>query len=321
MSETDPTSQPARKEENWERSMLEKIALDLLKEHRRSRRWGIFFKLFFAVYLVALFFAFQAQSVKPITGKHTALIDIDGVIGANADVSADSILSGLEAAFDHKDAVGVILRVNSPGGSPVQAGLINDEITRLRKKHPKVKVYTVIEDMCASGCYYIAAASDKIFADKASIVGSIGVLMDGFGFVGAMKKLGIERRLMTSGEHKGMLDPFSPLKSDEKEHAQKMLDEIHQQFISVVKAGRGDRLSKDPGLFSGLFWTGEEAVGLGLVDGLASTETVARDVIGAEDIVDYTPHEDLFERFADRFGMAFARAMGIETLRQSFTLR
>jgi protease-4 len=301
--------------------MLEKIAMDLLKEHRRSRRWGIFFKLFFAVYLVFVFVAFQAETVKPITGKHTALVDINGVIGVDADVTADNVVAGVRAAFDHKDAVGIILRMNSPGGSPVQAGLINDEITRLRKKHPKVKVYTVIEDICASGCYYVAAASDKIYADKASVVGSIGVLMDGFGFVDAMKKVGVERRLMTAGKRKGMLDPFSPLKKEDRQHAQEMLDEIHEQFISVVKAGRGDRLSKDPSLFSGLFWTGEEAVGLGLVDELASANTVARDVIGAEDIVDYTPQENLLDQFAGRFGMAFARALGIETLKQTFNLR
>jgi protease-4 len=203
----------------------------------------------------------------------------------------------------------------------VQAGLVNDEITRLRQQHPKVKVYTVIEDICASGCYYIAAASDKIFADKASIVGSIGVLMDGFGFVDAMKKLGVERRLLTAGEHKGMLDPFSPLKKEDQHHAQEMLDQIHDQFISVVKAGRGDRLSRDPKLFSGLFWTGEEAVSLGLVDELSSTDAVARDVIGAEDIVDYTPEEDFIDRFADRFGMAFAKAVGIEALGKTLNLR
>ncbi len=309
------------KREGWERGVLEHLAMESLRERRRARRWGIFFKLFFAAYLVALFVAFQADRIKPIAGKHTALIDIEGVIAQDGEVDADAVISGLREAFKQKDAVGVILRINSPGGSPVQAGYVNDEIVRLREANPDVPVYAVIGDICASGGYYIAAAADKIYADKASIVGSIGVLMDGFGFVDGMRKLGIERRLLTAGKNKGILDPFSPLDPRAREHAQRMLDQIHRQFIAKVKEGRGDRLAKNPDIFSGLFWTGEEARQLGLVDEFGSAGFVAREVLGAEEIVDYTPRHDLLNRFAQRLGMAMARTLGTDLLGGRIGLR
>ncbi|MDH3514149.1 MAG: S49 family peptidase, partial [Gammaproteobacteria bacterium] len=226
--------------------------------------------------------------------------------------NADNIISGLRAAFENKATQGIVLRANSPGGSPVQAGYIFDEIRRLRTKHPKIPLYAVIGDVCASGCYYAVAAADKIYADKASVVGSIGVLMNGFGFVDTMKKLGVERRLMTAGEHKGFLDAFAPLKPAEVKHAQQLLDEIHRQFIDTVRQGRGEALKETRDMFSGLFWTGEEAIRLGLVDSLGGASYVAREVIGAEDIVDYTYRENVFDRFARRLGTAMAQTLGTD---------
>ncbi len=307
MSGTSET--PRSDDDNWQRDVVNRLAFAALNEQRRARRWNIFFKSILLAYLFLIFFALYLpqQGGKPITvGKHTALVDVKGVIAADADASADNIVTGLRAAFEDENTVGVILRINSPGGSPVQAGYVYDEIKRLRKKYPDTKLYAVVSDMCASGGYYIAAAADEIYADKASIVGSIGVLMNGFGFVDSMKKLGVERRLYTAGEHKGMLDPFSPVKPDEVAHVKHMLDTIHQQFIKAVKDGRGDRLKDDPQIFSGLFWTGEEGVKLGLVDGLGSAGYVAREIIKQEKIVDYTPKPDYLERFAERFGMAMA---------------
>jgi protease-4 len=242
--------------------------------------------------------------------SHTALVELKGVIAPDKEGSADNVISGLRAAFESENAKGVILRINSPGGSPVQAGYINDEIRRLRKKHPDMPLYAVVSDVCASGGYYTAVAADKIYADKASIVGSIGVRMDGFGFVEAMDKLGIERRLLTAGEHKGFLDPFQPVKERDVEHVQELLHDIHTQFINVVKAGRGDKLKDDPAIFSGFIWTGEQAVDLGLVDELGSSSYVAREVIGAETIVDYTREEDLLEKFSKRLGTALGRGLG-----------
>jgi protease-4 len=311
---TPPSSEP--RESGWERKLLERLAFEQLREQRRTRRWGIFFKLFFVAYLVLLLFMFNTGEVGKITGRHTALVEINGVIGAGQDVDADQVISGLRAAFKAKNVAGIILRINSPGGSPVQAGYINDEIRRLREKNPKRPVYAVISDICASGGYYIAAGADAIYADKASIVGSIGVLMDAFGFVGSMKKLGVERRLLTAGERKGFMDPFSPVNPEDREHAQRLLDQIHKQFITVVEQGRGEKLVHDQDLFSGLFWTGEEAVKLGLVDKLGSAGYVAREVIGAEDVVDYTPQPDLFERVSREFGIAMARLLGTDMLRQ-----
>ena len=299
-------------EEAWRRDVLERLLFAALKEQRRARRWGIFFKLVLILYLVAIFVAYLpgewGGEALP-TGDHTALVDVRGVIADDKEANADTIVSGLRDAFRNRHAKAVILRLNTPGGSPVQAGYVNDEIARLRKKYPGKKLYAVITDICASGGYYIAAAADEIYADKASMVGSIGVLMNGFGFTEAMKKLGVERRLITAGKHKGFLDPFSPLKEDERRHLQNMLDNIHQQFIATVKRGRGDRLKDDPDLFSGLIWTGEEALALGLVDGLGSSSYVAREIVGAEKIVDYTHRRPYIERLAERLGTAVAQSL------------
>lgn len=242
-------------------------------------------------------------------GKHTALVEVEGVIADDSNASADNVITGLRAAFKDKNTQGVILRINSPGGSPVQAGYINDEIVRLREQYPDVPLYAVITDICASGGYYVAAAADKIYADKASIVGSIGVLMDGFGFVGAMERLGVERRLLTAGEHKGFLDPFSPARQEDIAHVQGMLKEIHQQFIATVQKGRGARLKESDDLYSGLMWTGEQSLEMGLVDALGSSSHVAREVIGAENIVDFTPHANYLDRFAERIGMALGEML------------
>ncbi|HEC11788.1 MAG TPA: S49 family peptidase [Acidiferrobacteraceae bacterium] len=315
MSETQNKS-GADKKPSWERDVLEKLALEQFKEQRISRRWNVGFKLFFAIYLVVLFVVAMGDGVGSISGKHTALVDIEGVIGPGMDVDADRIVAGLRAAFEEEQAVAVILRINSPGGSPVQAGYINDEIIRLRKKYPDRPVYAVISDICASGGYYIAVAAETIYANKASIVGSIGVLMDGFGFVDTMKKVGVERRLLTAGENKGFLDPFSPLTPDDKEHAQRLLEEVHKQFIKAVQNGRGEKLVHDQDLFSGLFWTGEQAMKLGLVDALGSASYVAREIIGAEKIVDYTPKQDFVERITKRFGAAMARAFQTDAFKQ-----
>jgi protease-4 len=237
------------------------------------------------------------------------MIELNGVIAPNSNASADSVIAGLQEAYKDKRTQGVILRINSPGGSPVQAGYINDEIKRLRAKHPDIPLYAVIEDICASGGYYVAVAADRIYVDKASIVGSIGVLMDGFGFTGTMEKLGVERRLLTAGENKGFLDPFSPVSEPQKEHAQQMLGQIHQQFINVVRQGRGKRLKETPDMYTGLLWVGQKSVDLGLADALGSFEYVAREVIKAEDIVDYTPRENVAERLAKRFGAGVAEGL------------
>jgi protease-4 len=302
------------KKEGWERALLEKLAFASLEESRKTRRWGIFFKIFIAVYLVVLLMLMLSGSwgEKTLAGRYSALVTLDGEISADSNASADKIAKGLRDAFEDKAAVGVILLANSPGGSPVQSAYIYDEIVRLREKYPEKLLYAVIGDMCASGCYYAVAAADKIYASPASIVGSIGVLMNGFGFVEGMKKLGVERRLLTAGENKGMLDPFSPLDSKSRRHAQKMLNEIHVQFIDAVKQGRGSALKSNKEIFSGLFWSGAKAKELGLVDDYGSADTVARDVIGAEEIVDYTVHENLFQRLTERFGMAMGRGVATE---------
>jgi len=302
------------RKEGWERELLEKLAFASLEESRKARRWGIFFKIFIAVYLIIVLLIMQSGTwgEKALASRYTALVDLDGEISAESNANADNIIQGLRDAFEAKAAVGVILQANSPGGSPVQSAYIYDEILRLREKYPDKPLYAVIGDVCASGCYYAVAAADKIYASPASIVGSIGVLMDGFGFVDGMKKLGIERRLLTAGENKGMLDPFSPLDSKARHHAQKMLDEIHGQFIDAVKQGRGDALKPNKEIFSGLFWSGTKAKELGLVDEYGSAGSVARDVIGAEEIVDYTVRENLFHRLAERFGMAMGRSVASE---------
>ncbi len=300
---------PSRKE-GWEREVLEKLAFATLNEQRARRRWSIFFRFVtLGIVGVGLWIAFgMANKEDEIIGPHTALIEIDGTIEAGTSGAADAVIPALDRAYSEDNAVGVILHINSPGGSPVQAGMINDEIVRLRAEYPRKPLYVVVDEICASGGYYIAAAADKIFVNKASIVGSIGVLMDGFGFTGLMDKLGIERRLMTAGENKGFLDPFSPQSAKQKGYAQEMLNEVHQQFIDVVRKGRGKRLKETPETFSGLFWSGSKAVEIGLADGYGTVDSVARDELKAEDIVDYTQHEALSERLLKKFGGAVGTA-------------
>ena len=295
----------------WERSVLEKLTLAAVDEQRRARRWGIFFKfLIFGYLFVVLAIAMGWFGRKDAgTGKHTALVELNGVIASGSAASADLVIQGLTEAFKDKRTQGIILRINSPGGSPVQSGYINDEIKRLRTKYPDTPLYAVVEDVCASGGYYVAVAADKIFVNKASMIGSIGVLMNGFGFTGTMEKLGVERRLLAAGENKGFLDPFSPLNDEQKGHAKQMLTEIHEQFIDVVRKGRGKRLKETPEMFSGLVWVGQKSIELGLADALGSAEQVARDVIKAEDIIDFTPRENVAERFARRFGAAAAETL------------
>ena len=302
---------------SWEREVITQLAESSLREQRRARRWGIFFKLLTFTYIAALFYMYGDADISNvhINEKHTALVELNGVIADDELASADNIVTALRDAFDNKNSAGVILRINSPGGSPVQSGYIYDEIRRLRKEHPDTPLYAVVTDICASGGYYIASAADKIYADKASIVGSIGVRMDNFGFVDAIEKLGIERRTLTAGENKALLDPFLPENEIAKVHMQNMLDEIHQQFISAVKEGRGDRLDTSvDGIFSGLIWTGETAVKIGLVDELASTSYVAREVIGEEVIIDYTVQDDILERFAQRLGSTVAQVISTQLL-------
>jgi len=299
-------------EDNWERRVLERLATDGLREQRRARRWGIFFKLLaFGFLFFVLFAALGAWtgSERLCLDKCTAMVEIQGEIDATSRASADNVIAGLQAAFKNKGTQGVVLKINSPGGSPVQAGEINDEIRRLRGKYPDTPIYAVVEEICASGAYYVAVAADKIYVDKASLVGSIGVIMDGFGFVGALDKLGIERRALTAGENKAFLDPFLPLSAKQKEYAQQMLGDIHQQFVAVVRAGRGSRIKDSPELFSGLVWNGRRSIELGLTDALGSVRSVARDVVKAEDIVDFTVQENVAERVARKFGAAMARSV------------
>ena len=286
----------------WERTTLEKLLMATVREQRAARRWGIFFKLLtLGVIVFALWAYLDTGADMENMGRHTALIEIDGAIDSEGSGAADNVIPSLNKAFSDLGSVAVVLRINSPGGSPVQAGMIVDEIIRLRKGYPNKPLYVVVDEICASGGYYIAAAADRIYVNKASLVGSIGVLMDGFGFTGTMEKLGVERRLMTAGANKGFLDPFSPQSEKHREHAQEMLNEIHQQFISVVRAGRGARLKETPETFSGLYWTGAKAVDMGLADGFGTVDTVARDIVKAEDIVDYTAHEGLPERVLKKF--------------------
>jgi protease-4 len=300
-----PTDEPG-----WERAALERIALAAISEQRAARRWKIFFRFIFIIIVLLVVwgvFDFSGEKVAT-TGRHTALVSLDGEIAADTNANADDVDSALESAFDDAGTAGVILSCNSPGGSPVQAGIINRDIRRLRAKYPSIPLYVVVGDMCASGGYYAAAAGDKIYVDKASIVGSIGVLMDSFGFTGLMDKLGIERRLHTSGENKGFFDPFSPETPKMDAHAQEMLDQIHQQFIDAVREGRGKRLHETPDIFSGLFWTGQQSVDLGLADGFGDTDYVAREIIKAPDIVDYTVKESITDRVARKFGAAVGSA-------------
>lgn len=294
-------------DEGWAREALERLASEALKEQRRSRRWSIFFRAAFLVYgLLFLVLLVPEEEVVPGTGPITALVEVSGVIAADSPANADDIVAGLRDAFEHERTRGVILRFNSPGGSPVQASRVYREIRRLKEKYPDKPVIAVADELCASAAYFMAVAADQIYADGTSLVGSIGVLSDGFGFVDTMRKLGVERRLFTAGEHKGFLDPFSPLKEEDAAHLRRILEDTYEQFVQAVKEGRGERLSDDPQIFSGWIWTGRQALELGLVDGLGSTGQVAREVIGAERVVDFTRREDYFERLARRIGTAMA---------------
>jgi protease-4 len=298
-------SDSANGSRHWERETLERLVFATVREQRAARCWGIFFKISFlllAFFAIWAYFDFNTGSDIESLGRHTALIEIDGAIDDEGSGAADTVIPSLNKAFSDAGSAAVVLRINSPGGSPVQAGIIVDEIQRLKKGYPNKPMYVVVDEICASGGYYIAAAADKIYVNKASIVGSVGVLMDGFGFTGLMDKLGVERRLLTAGENKGFLDPFSPQSDKQKQHALAMLNEIHEQFISVVRAGRGKRLKENPEIFSGLYWTGAKAVEMGLADGFGTVDTVARDVVKAEDIIDYTAHEGLPERVLKKFG-------------------
>lgn len=305
---TEPTPDQTQ-EPSWEKTLVRELSMDALLEKRRARRWGIFFKFMLALYLVTLLVLWTPDLWKDAhlpADEYTALIEINGVISADSEARADYIVGALRDAFDDDKVKGIILRINSPGGSPVQSGYIHDEILRLKKEHEDIPVYAVVVDMCASGGYFIAAAADEIYVNKASIVGSIGVLMNGFGFTQAMKDFGIERRLMTAGSHKALMDPFSPMEEFDKEHIQNLLNKIHQQFIAVVREGRGDRLKENDVIFSGLFWTGEESIELGLADGIGSSSYVARELIGAEDLVDFTHSENVLDRLAKRLGAGAA---------------
>jgi protease-4 len=306
MTEPNPAS--------WERATLEKLALRALEEQRRARQWAtlvrlLWITLLFLVVAGALGWIGGSASEPLRTGKHTALVELRGVIGVESRASADRIIQALNAAFKDRHTQGVVLRINSPGGSPVQSGYINDEIRRLRAKYPEIPLHAVVQDLCASGGYYVAVAADRIYVDKASLVGSIGVIMSSFGFTGTMEKLGVERRAYTAGENKDFLDPFAPENPAHREHAKQMLGEIHQQFIKTVRDGRGKRLKDSPEIFSGLVWTGERAVQLGLADGLGSLESVAREVIKAETVVDFTPEENYLEQLSKRLGANAAQSL------------
>jgi protease IV len=299
---------------------LERLARELIDERRSERRWKIFFRLaWLGVVLAVLWTALSSGTGHGPSGPHTALVEVRGVISSDAESSAEALVGAIKSAFEDPMSRAVVLRIDSPGGSPVQSGIVNDEIRRLKALHKK-KVYAVVEDTCASGAYYIAVAADEIFVDKASLVGSIGVLMDGFGFTGAMEKLGIERRLLTAGQNKGMLDPFSPQNEQQTAYAKAMIDQIHQQFIKVVKDGRGARLKETPDMFSGLFWNGDEAVKMGLADKLGNLDFVAREVVQAEEVIDYTPYPNIAERVAKRFGAAVGQG-AVKTLRELAPLR
>jgi protease IV len=328
MSDKEQNQQPTNK---WERELLQRLAFANLNEQRRARKWGVFFKLLIFIYLFALLFIANPDLTKIFstdselfseTKGHTALVDLTGVISSDMQASADSVVRGLRRAFRDSNTKGVILRINSPGGSPVQAGYISDEIMRLRGEYPDIPFYVVIADICASGGYYIAATGQEIYANKASLVGSIGVIMSGgFGFVETLEKLGIERRVYAAGENKAFLDPFSPEKPQDVEHIKMLLSNIHQQFIDVVKEGRGEKLNgEQEQLFSGLIWTGEQALALGLIDGFGSAAHVAREVIGTEKILDFTHKPDYFERLAEQFGASMSSYL-FKPFHEGVTLR
>ena len=302
------------KTSNWEKSVLEKLAFAAIEEQKKTRRWSIFFKCLTFAYLaiaIGLFIYPRFETERNADTDHAAIIDVQGMIVEGDSTDAESIINGLRDAVKDKHTKGIILNINSPGGSAVQSGYVYDEIRRQKQKHPDLPIYAVVGDMCASGGYYIASATDKIYVSKASLIGSIGVIMNGFGFTNIMQKLGVERRLLTAGAHKAMLDPFSPENKSESEHMQTLLDQVHQQFIDAVKQGRGERLKESPDMFSGLVWTGEEGVKLGLADGYGSVDSIARDMLGTEEKVNFTPQERLIDRLAGKFGASFAQAIGL----------
>lgn len=311
------TNEGDKRDAGWERQLLEKLATDSLREQRLRRRWSIFFRFAFLSVIIFAFYFFSDYATGELEnlGHHTALIEIDGTIESEGTGSAYAVIPALNRAFADPGSVAVVVRINSPGGSPVQAGMINDEMGRLRKEYPEKKLYVVVDEICASGGYYIAVAADKIFVNKASVVGSIGVLMDGFGFTGLMDKLGVERRLMTAGENKGFMDPFSPQTEKQKAFSQTMLNEIHQQFIDAVRTGRGQRLKETPEMFSGLFWIGSKAVQMGLADDFGSVDSVVRDIIKVENIVDYTQKEGLPERVLKKFGASIGSSAATTMLK------
>ena len=298
-------------DDNWERRIIEQLATEGLLEQQRARRWGIFFKLLTFAFLFFVLGAIVVSLIgsdRSCLDKCTAMVELSGELDSEGRASADNIISGLQSAFSNKGTRGVVLKIDSPGGSPVQAGQINDEIRRLRAKYPDIPIYAVVDEICASGAYYVAVATDRIYVDKASLVGSIGVIMDGFGLVGAMDKVGVERRTLIAGENKNFLDPFAPVVPKQKEFAQQMLNEIHQQFIAAVKQGRGARLKESPELFTGLVWTGRRSIELGLADALGSVDSVARDTIKAEEVVDFTVQENIASRVARKFGATLGKS-------------
>jgi protease-4 len=309
-----PIKTEASRESGWEREVIEKLALAAVTEQTRARRWSVFFKSLIFLYLVAIFGVAMYPKIQQDMGvdgtDHTAVIDVVGLIAEDKDSNAADIIESLRDAVKDKHTKGIILHSNSPGGSPVQSAYVYEEIRNIKKEHPDLPVYAVVSDICASGCYYIASASDKIFVNQSSLIGSIGVRMDGFGFVDVMQKLGVERRLLTAGAHKAMLDPFSPPKADETQFMQGLLDQVHQQFISAVKAGRGDRLKETPDMFSGLVWTGEAGVKLGVADGFGNDDYVAKEIIGAEKLVDFTQQGRLLDKIAGKLGASFGQAIG-----------
>ncbi len=306
------SSKAASSDDSWHRDLVNRLAFAAVDEQRRSRRWSVFFKCLLALYLLALLILYMPTDWSDLSRtsvKHTALVDLKGVISDSSEASADNIITGLRDAFEDENTAGVILRANSPGGSPVQSAYIYDEIKRLRELYPDTPFYAVVTDVCASGCYYVVSAADDIYVNNSSIVGSIGVRMDSFGFVDTIKMLGVERRLYTAGESKGFLDPFTPSKPADVAHVKLLLESIHEQFISAVKSGRGERLKDNQKLFTGLVWTGEESLPMGLADKVGSSGYVAREVIGEEEIVDFTEKQDLWEKLGDRIFVAMAKGM------------
>ncbi len=309
-----PINTETIRKSGWEREVIEKLALAAVTEQTRARRWSVFFKSLIFLYLFAVFAVAMYPKIQQDMGgnsnDHTAVIDVVGLIAEDKDSNAADIIESLRDAVKDKHTKGIILHSNSPGGSPVQSAYVYEEIRSIKKEHPNLPIHAVVSDICASGCYYIASASDKIFVNQSSLIGSIGVLMDGFGFVDVMQKLGVERRLLTAGAHKAMLDPFSPPKAEETQYMQGLLDQVHQQFINAVKAGRGDRLKETPEMFSGLVWTGEAGVKLGVADGFGTKDYVAKEIIGAEKLVDFTQQGRLIDKITGKFGASFGQAIG-----------